>query len=236
MIKNISEKNITATPFTARKQWMLSNIFNDDLILVSTGEPVSHDYLDFSASSTALWTELWESSNLLNWEDLTQVFWGISNLNRDCNIAINYNTVDNPICQEGISGSGLFYPDTEPQNRDGTYKRLVYNQISKMFYNSYQNPTQLFGMDNIDFQLSNTNRIIGNQFVLFNISTDTMGDKLVPGSIIMYDLQFDDNAIITDDSNGNLIIRRNVFSKIQEVRNIPNLVLDGYASNGCTSV
>jgi hypothetical protein len=53
-----------------------------------------------------------------------------------------------------------------------------------------------------------------------------MGDRLVEGSIIMYDLSLDDNAIITDDKYGNLIIGKNLFSKIQEVRHIENIIVN----------
>lgn len=207
MIKNISNKNILVTPFTAIKKWALYNTVNDDLILLSTNDTVSYDYMDYFLTPPTL--------------------------NSVCSIAINYNAIENPVCQEGISGSGIFYPDTEAQNKDGTYKRLVYDEIAKMFYNTYRNPTQIFGMDNIDFPLSNTNRILGNQFLLFNISMDTMGDRLVPGSIEMYDLNYDENVKITDDCNGNLIVNNRLFAKVQELRHISNDVQNGNVSNGC---
>jgi len=207
MIKNISNKNILVTPFTAAKKWVLYNTVNDDLILLSTNDTVAYDYLDYFLTPPAV--------------------------NSVCSIAITYNVIDNPVCQEAISGSGIFYPDIEPKNKDGTYKRLVYNEIAKMFYNTYRNPTQIFGMNNIDFQLGKTDRILGNQFLIFNISKDTMGDRLVPGSIVMYDLKYDDNSVIFDDANGNLIIGNNLFSKVQEIRHISNIVQDGSVSNGC---
>lgn len=233
MLKRIKNNSIITTPFVAVKQWALHNTISDDLILTSDEEPVAYDHIDYSISTSNLWTELWENSTSTFWENLTTVFWGIDNVNSSCNIAINYNTNNDTYVEEGISGSGFFYPNTEPQNKTGTYKRLVYTQTAQAFYNTYHNPVQIFGMDNIDFPLSRTNRNLGNQFLLFSISKNVMGDRLVRGSIRMYDLFLDDNAVIVDDGFGNLLIGKNLFSKIQEVRSIQNIILDGTADTNC---
>jgi len=208
MIKRISNKNILTTPFTAVKGWTLFNTISDDLVLLETNNFfVAFEYVNFYQTPPVL--------------------------DRNCNIALQYNTNNDALVEEGIDGSGFFYPDTEPQNNSGTYKRLVYTQTAQAFYNTYNNPIQIFGMENIDFPLSRTNRNLGNQFLLFTIPQDIMGDKLVEGSIIMYDLFLDDNAVITDDKYGNLIIGRNLFSKIQEVRHIENIILDGAVNTSC---
>ena len=208
MIKHISNKNILTTPFTAVKGWTLFNTISDDLVLLETNDFfVAFEYVNFYVTPPVL--------------------------DRVCNIALQYNTNNDAQVEEGISGSGFFYPDTEAQNRNGTYKRLVYAQTAQTFYNTYHNPVQIFGMDNIDFPLSRTNRNLGNQFLLFSISPNVMGDKIVEGSVRMYDLFLDDNATITDDSYGNLIIGNNLFSKIQEVRHIENIVVDGTADTNC---
>lgn len=211
MIKSISNRNIITTPFPAIKKWTLYNTVGDDLLLIESGDYfVAFEYVNYYTSPPTL--------------------------NRECNIALQYNTNNDIYIEEGISGSGFFYPDEESKNKSGTYKRLVYTQTANTFYNNYNNPTQIFGMDNIDFQLNKTNRNLGNQFLLFTISRNIMGDKLVEGSIQMYDLLIDDNSIINDDKNGNLIISNNLFSKIQEVRHIENIIQEGTADNNCPTV
>lgn len=208
MIKNIRTNNVLTTPFTAVKGWTLFNTVSDDLVLLETNDFfVAFEYVNFYETTPVI--------------------------DRICNIALQYNTNNDATVEEGISGSGFFYPDTEAQNRSGTYKRLVYTQTAQTFYNTYNNPVQIFGMDNIDFPLSRTNRNLGNQFLLFSISRNVMGEKLVEGSIKMQDLYLDDNATIVDDAYGNLIIGYNLFSKIQEVRHIENIIVDGTADTNC---
>ncbi len=208
MIKRINNKNILTTPFVAIKEWTLFNTISDDLVLLETNDFfVAFEYVNYYISPPVT--------------------------NSICNIALQYNTNNDAQVEEGISGSGFFYPDTEAQNRTGTYKRLIYTQTAQAFYNTYNNPVQIFGMENIDFPLSRTNRNLGNQFLLFSIPQNIMGDKLVEGSIRMYDLFLDDNATIVDDKYGNLIIGNNLFSRIQEVRHIENIIVDGTADTNC---
>ena len=48
-----------------------------------------------------------------------------------------------------------FYETTKYEDvydvRDRTYKRLIYSQIKNSFYNDYNDPTKMFGLENIDF-------------------------------------------------------------------------------------
>lgn len=216
MIKQISKNNLVVSPFTAIKAWELYNVENEDLVLLepmsgSSSIPdtsVALDYIDYSGSPL---------------------------LNRDCNIALEQQESDTAIYEEGISGSGLFIPDYEDQNDNGSYKRLVYDQMSQAFYNVYQNPLQIFGMENIDFPLSKTNRYLANQFVLFSIPRKMMGDRLLEGSIQMFDNSLDDNVEIHDDALGNLNAGKNLFSKVQEIRHIGNILREGFAIGNCPS-
>ncbi len=189
------------------RSWNLFNIENDDVILIeppeATEEPVSLDYIDYT---------------------------GTPILNRECNIALEQQVSDLAKYEEGVSGSGFFSPDDD-QNATGTYKRLIYSQIEKSFYNKYHNPLQIFGMDKIDFPLSETVRNLGNRFLMFSIPRNVMGDRLVAGTIQFVDTNLDDNVNIYDDGVGNLFAVSNLFSRIQEVRRLGNTLLEGTSSN-----
>ena len=197
------------SPFITMRAWNLYNIENDDLVLIeppgAPEEPVALDYIDYS---------------------------GTPILNRECNIALEQQEANLAQYQEGVSGSGFFSPDDD-QNADGTYKRLIFDQMEKAFYNKYRNPLKIFGMENIDFPLDRTVRNLGNRFLMFTIPREMMGDRLVAGTIQMYDANLDDNVNIYDDRVGNLFAGANLFSKVQEVRALGNLVLSGSVSSNC---
>jgi hypothetical protein len=217
MIKQISKHNILVSPFTAVKAWELDNVLNQDVVLLE----------EFSSSVLIPDTEV-----ALDYVDYTTLPLSI---NSNCNIALEQQDADGADYEEGISGSGLFNIESEERNMDGTYKRLIYDQTYRAFYNQYRNPTQIFGLDNIDFSLSNTNRVLSNEFLMFNIPRKIMGDKLVAGTIKMNDTTLDDNIEIYDDSYGNLIVGSNLFSKIQEVRSLSNSYFSGSSNNSCVT-
>jgi hypothetical protein len=219
MIKHIAKQNILTTPFVSAKQWSLSNLLNDDLVLTENlttytasiggtygSGPVAVDYLDYSGANPFL--------------------------DRDCNIALEQQTNDDVIYREGEKKTGAFSL-SDPQNPDGTYKRLVYTQIKEAFYNTRKNPIEIFGMENIDFQLSLTNRYITDQFRSFIIPQRFFGDRLKAGTINIVDNTLDDNVVIVDDSSGNLIASPNLFAKIQQVRLLGNSIFSGSADLFC---
>jgi hypothetical protein len=209
MIKQLKKSDVTMSPFNAAKAWEMFNIENDNTVLIEqNNDLVAMDYNDYTTGNPIL--------------------------NRDCNIALEEQDNDLSIYEEGISGSIKFDPYTDPKNDDGTYKTLVYNQINKAFYNNYKNPTEIFGMENIDFPLSKTNRYLADNFRMFTIPQQMFGDKLVPGSVQLYDTAFDDNVVVLDDKVGNLVAGENLFSKIQEVRPLGNTLLQGNVINGCS--
>lgn len=221
MIKQINKQNVLTTPFVTIKEWELYNIQNEDSVLI---EPyISSVQID----DTLVALDFIDYNN------------GNPLLNRDCNIALEQQETDMAIYQEGINKTGIFYPDNEPKNNDGTYKRLVYSQINSAFYNKYKNPVQIFGIDYIDFQLSNTIRYIADEFRMFTIPQNIFGERIVPNSVYLYDNSLDDNIEIKDDGFQNLIAGKNLFSKIQEVRgntqseNFINLIVSGSAINNC---
>jgi hypothetical protein len=213
MIKRISQQNFLTTPFVTTKEWSLANIINDDVVLIeqtgSMGEdqPVAMDYLDYYGGSPFL--------------------------ERDCDIALEQQSDDDVLYREGEKLDGHFYPETDPKNLDGTYKRLIYSQINAAFYNTRRNPVEIFGMENIEFPLSKTNRYISDFFREFLVPQAYFGDRLKAGTVELYDNSIDDNVTITDDSYGNLLAYPNLFSKIQEVRSLGNSVYSGSAAIDC---
>jgi hypothetical protein len=132
--------------------------------------------------------------------------------------------------QEGLSGSGHFYPSSEPINNDGTYKRLVYSQINAMFYNNYNNPLQLLGVENIDLNLGGTYRALQDRLRVFTVPRIVFGERVIEGSMQLNDTIMDDNVTITDDGNQNLVAGNYLFSKIQTLGLVPNNILPGTSS------
>ena len=203
------------TPFKAVKEWELFNIQNSSSILLesfSASVPITDtfvalDYVDYTSTSPII--------------------------NRDCDVALEQQEEDLVMFEDGISGSGIFYPDLELKNYSGTYKRLLYTQISRAFYNQYRNPIEIFGMENIDFPLSKTNRYLAEKFRMISVPQHIFGDKMVEGTIKFYDTNLDDNVEIYDDKMGNLIAGENLFSKVQEIRSIGNIIMDGFSITIC---
>jgi len=212
MIKQLKKSDIAMSPFTTIKAWELFNISdadNDSLILSEDGGyEIASEFVNYQVDTNP-------------------------DLNRTCDISLEQQNQDEAIYEEGISGSGVFDPSTDVQNCTGTYKCLLYTQIRRAFYNQYYNPFKIFGMENIDFPLNKTNRFLADNFRMFTIPRRMFGDKMSEGSIQFYDNTFDDNVEIYDDKLGNLIAGENLFSKVQEIRHLGNLIAPGTSSYDC---
>ena len=217
MLKQLKKTDVTTSPFRATKARELFNVQNPDQVILEQDSasvvipdtPIALDYVDYIT--------------------------GTPLLNRDCDIALEQQTEDLAIYEEGISGSLKTFnsASAETNLNTGTYKELLYNQMYRAFYNNYRNPTEIFGMENVDFQLNKTNLYLADKFRMFTIPRLVMGDKIAPGSVQFQDTSFDDNVDVRDDSNGNLTAGTNLFSKIQEVRVLGNLIAPGSASYEC---
>lgn len=209
MIKQLKKYDVQNTPFIATKAWELLNIQQQDLALVESGDSIVFEFIDYSYTHPQ----------------------GL--LSTAFTLGLEQQTVDPVIYEEGISGSGIFYPEKERKNLTGTYTRLLYQQVLRAFYNNYQNPLKIFGIDDFDFQTSEMYRFLSNYFRIFKLDQHKFGDRIAKGSVEFVDNTFDDNYRITDDSQGNLIAWPNLFSKVQEVRHIANDVRDGSAGYDC---
>lgn len=217
MLKQLKKTDVMTSPFRATKARELYNVQNPDQVILEQDSasviipdtPVALDYVDYIT--------------------------GTPLLNRDCDIALEQQADDLAIYEEGISGSvKTFNSASADKNLNtGTYKELLYNQMYRAFYNNYRNPTEIFGMENVDFQLNKTNLYLADKFRMFTIPRLVMGDKISPGSVQFQDTSFDDNVNVQDDANGNLIAGYDLFSKIQEVRVLGNWILQGTSSYTC---
>ena len=221
MIKHINHQNVTTTPFVAAKARVLSNIQNADTVILepnayAAGTNVSLDYVDYNSGDPVI--------------------------NRECDIALEQQDIDSLGYEEGITGSANFNSASDARNTDGTYKSLVYTTTKNAFYNSYRNPTEIFGVEHIDFPLSKTLRNLSDSFRMFTIPRLIFGDKIQPKSVRFYDTLQDDNVEIFDDGYQNLIAGYNLFSKVQEVRTWPsgagaqNWINPGTASCDCITI
>ena len=209
MLKSLHKDDTQTTPFVVTQDWELSNVANEDLILMehsgSAGVPVALEYINYglTASVTA----------------------------SGCNIALEQQGLDLASFKDGLKITGIFYPDSEPQNPDGTYQRCVYTQIAGMFYNSYRDPTKIWGTETIDFENSQTKRFIADKFKMFEIPQVVFGEKILPNTVVMYDTTTDNNYTFTDDGNCNLFAGINLFSRQQELGQYLNYFTTGSNSS-----
>lgn len=214
MIKNFKRSDIQTTPFVATKPWVLTSFHNQDLVIMETKSSeiaLAQEFVDYEGG-----------------DDLPI-------LNRECDIALESQIDDKVLYEEGEKIEGTFYPDLDPINNTGTFKRLVYTQIKNAFYNDWNNPTKMFGIENIDFQLSETKKFLTNNFRVFNISKNYFGEKMLENSVILVDNSLDDNFEIIDDGHGNIIAKENLFSRIQEVRTFNNVLNTSLTSSYCNT-
>ena len=209
MIKSLKKYQIQLTPFDATKNWSINNIDNDNVLLTEDDYPIALEFIDYGDGSDY---------------PITNSF---------CDIALEQQGTDLATIEDGLNVQGIFYPDSEPQNQDGTYKRSIYHQVQTMFYNTYLDPTKIWGSENIDFELSKTKRLLTDQFRLFDIPRIVFGDKMTPNSITMFDNTLDNYYTITDDGNGNLVAGTNLFSKQQEVGEYDNQFIANMSSSLC---
>ena len=217
MIKQLKQTDVMVSPFRVNKARQLFNVQNDACVIL---EPYSSSIYEYEDEQIAL--------------DYIDYVTGTPLLNRDCNIALEQQVEDVAVYEEGWSGSLKPYnQDDDSFNPNGTSKLLLYNQMRRAFYNDWHNPTEIFGMENIDFPLAKTNRYLTDTFRMFTIPRLVMGNKIQPGSVQFQDTAFDDNVDVRDDSNGNLIAGSNLFSKIQEVRSTGNQICEGSSSYTC---
>jgi hypothetical protein len=203
VLKNLHKSDTQTAPFVVTKNWNLSNTFNDWVVLTehSGGLPVALEYEEYLPTTASL--------------------------NSSCNVALEQQDEDKILFRQGEKVIGLFYPDLESLNLDGTYKRMVYSQVQNMFYNNFRDPTKIWGLEYLDFENSQTKRFLSDGFNLYDIPTTVFGEKIVENSVVIYNQTSDNDYVIVDDGYGNLVAVRNLFSKQQEVGDFSNDIDSG---------
>lgn len=203
MIKSLNRDDIQVTPFIAAKTWNLQNIEDTDLILWmsgSTSGSISHIYIDYNDGLSAPTTSS-ECSLALQ--------------QQDSQLTLKY--------QRGISGSGTYFPidslyynsSSQPVNQDGTFMSVVYTVNKQLFYNTYDNPTQIWGLENIN--LNSNHRLLTDAMDVFTLSKNQFGEKIIPNSVLIQDNLGEIDYTIIDDGNTNLILDGIYFSTFQKV-------------------
>lgn len=205
MIKELKKYQIKLTPFTTAKNWFLDNTVNEDLILTEAGDTLALQFIDYG------------SGDIL--DDPIR--------NDSCSLALEQQDADEVRYREGLKTTGIFYPEKEAVNEDGTYKRLVYAQIKTTFYNEYRDPTKMWGLNYIDFEIGKTEKHLADQVRLFDIPQTIFGEKIIETSVELFDNTIDDFYTIKDDGYGNLYASKSLFSRFQEVANFLNVLVSG---------
>jgi len=214
MNKSLTKHDAVTTPFLAIKDWRLSNAINEDLLLMENGNTVALEFADYFPLHAIK--------------------------NASCSIALEQQEADRARYREGLKTTGNFYPDQEPINQDGTFKRMVYSQVRTMFYNAFRDPTKMWGMEKIDFETSKTKKFLADKFKMFDLPTNVFGEKIIENTVEIVDSSTDNDYLITDDGNGNLFAGVNLFSRQQELGDFTNVFVsssnglcDSYLNFGC---
>lgn len=112
------------------------------------------------------------------------------------------------------SGSAGWSKETNPINKDGTYKRQVYNTVKKMYYNNYNNSYNIFGTDQLSFNNENLN--LSNEFSLYSLKVNQAGDKIRPNTVRIVNQSGDILSEICDDGNHNLFLTGSNFINLYD--------------------
>ena len=92
---------------------------------------------------------------------------------------------------------------------------VVYAVNKQLFYNTYDNPTQIWGLENIN--LNSNHRLLTDVMDVFTLSKNQFGEKIIPNSVLIQDNLGEIDYTIIDDGNTNLILDGAYFSKFQKV-------------------
>lgn len=90
----------------------------------------------------------------------------------------------------------------EPQNPNGTYKRLIYNLVKNAYYNN--SVVNSFGLETLDSD--KVVKILQNSLVRMTLPRVYFGEKIRPDSVVIIDSSKDKDYTVYDDKYGNLYV------------------------------
>ena len=214
MIKPIPKSDVVVRPFTTFKSWYLQNQTFDSVLLTEDGCPLFVNYTEDSGSNC-----------------------GASSCFASSSLALEVQDVDTRVSvKEGQQLSGYFYPvgnafynsESNPTNRDGTYKRLVYNTTKNLFYNKFNNPLELFGIQDYDSG-KEIRDITSDKIIVADISNGTYGERIQSGTVVISDnSSVDQQVTFRDDGYTNLIIDAGTLINVQQLGAEPEITGSSY--------
>ena len=112
-----------------------------------------------------------------------------------------------------VNPNKMFIPQNEYQNSDGSYKRIIYNQIKNLFYN------QLDSTNVMDTK----NKIVYDKLKVVSMAQPFYGEQILENTVEINEKNGVIDYTIVDDGNGNLYVKDRMFSIIVDDQNRGNL-------------
>lgn len=265
MIKFIKRDDISSTPFVVSKKWRIPG-FKHNFLLSDTGFTTSSignstivgiNYTDFKEGSIPSNF----STGSFNYYDLSYTetsrslrnyftpydFYGYSSVNsssvEDFNLVLLDSQNNFAKIEEGVKVEKYlpFIPESSSKNPNGSYKRLIYDQLDNLYFSKTFDAMGL--SDSNDYFSSKCYRYVGQSLKCVTIPKKYLGDSIKQGSVLIKDSSFEDFVDIIDDGDGNLVTSGSVFESVitNETESFqPNIgysvaISEEYAAIGCPS-
>lgn len=238
MIKTLLKDDISATPFSVSKNWRSPGNSTNFLLTdygyttSSIGQNIAAgiNYTDFKegilpanfyTGSFNYYNKSYveSSASLVDYQYPGEVY-TFSNVSEvrvdDFNLVLEESGDKFINISEGIRVEKYvrFLPVSESKNVDGTYKRLVYDQIKNSYYSDTNDPTKLLGLENIDIFLDKGKRFIGNTIKVATVPQAYFGDTIQKYSLRIEDSSNEQSLTFIDDGYGNIITSGSVFENV----------------------
>lgn len=224
MIKFFKNEDLIFTKYSISTEKVSNNIVPTSLVAGTSGDfrfPIKLNVRECNNNKSGSCDE-----SIID----TSYFLQISNnLNDSLNFQIGKKTDKSVVFYE--SSSLEYNESTNPVNRDGTYKRQVYNTTKNMYYNEYNNSYNQFGFDGLD--TSNAQLTLADEFSSLKLNVKSTGNRILQNSIKINNQSGDIIAYIVDDGNNNLILSGSYFiNKHELTSNSTDLIRDITVGSG----
>lgn len=209
MIKFFKNEDVVFTKYSVSNKKTSNNIVPNDLFAGTTENfnfPIKLDVPECDNNKSGSCDEsIVETSYFLKISnDLTQTL----------DFQIGKKVDDNIVFYE--SSSVYYDQNVNPINKDGSYKRQVYNTTKNMYYNDYNNSYNQFGFDGYDTSKATLN--LANEFSSLKLRISETGNKILPKSVKINNQSGDIVSDVVDDGNNNLILSGSFFINKFEIK------------------